>query len=72
MLTMQTMNNPDIHSAVIDQLGGTTRVAELCRVTTQAVSKWRREGIPEARLMYLQAIRPELTWDELSEDSSAA
>jgi hypothetical protein len=60
MLTIQPMMTTEKHSELIDALGGTTEVARLCRVTSQAVSKWRREGVPEARLMYLQAIRPEV------------
>ncbi len=45
---------------LIEKLGGTAEVARLCRVSSQAVSKWRREGIPSARRMYLLAIRPDL------------
>jgi hypothetical protein len=47
------------HSVVIDRLGGNVAVAGLCRVTSQAVSKWRRDGIPPARLMFLRLARPE-------------
>jgi hypothetical protein len=50
---------------VIDALGGTAEVAKLCRVTPQAVSQWfgldakgKPRTIPEARLMYLEAVRP--------------
>lgn len=32
----------------------------MCRVSSQAVSKWRRDGIPEARLMYLKLARPDV------------
>tara|TARA_R100001443_G_scaffold175_3_gene692 strand:- start:1625 stop:1813 length:189 start_codon:yes stop_codon:yes gene_type:complete len=35
-----------IHSDLIDQLGGTRRVANFLHVPTQYVSKWRRRGIP--------------------------
>lgn len=45
---------------IIDNLGGTCAVAELCEVTTGAVSQWRLSGIPKARLMFLQAIRPDV------------
>lgn len=45
---------------IIDQLGGSLKVAQLCKVTVGAVSQWRRAGIPRARLMYLQAIRPDV------------
>jgi hypothetical protein len=46
-------------SAVIDALGGTVATARLCEVTSQAVSQWRRHGIPQPRRMYLALVRPE-------------
>jgi hypothetical protein len=45
---------------IIDAIGGTGEVARLCNVTTGAVSQWRTQGIPEARLMYLKLARPEV------------
>lgn len=45
---------------IIDELGGTCAVAELCNVTTGAVSQWRTSGIPAARLMFLKLARPEV------------
>lgn len=45
---------------IIDALGGTTHVAKLCEVTEGAVSQWRRNGIPNARLMYLRLARPDV------------
>ena len=45
---------------IIDLIGGTVATAELCRVSPQAVSQWREDGIPEARLMFLQLARPEI------------
>ena len=51
-------------SDIIDKFGGTSAVAELCEVTTGAVSQWREDGIPRARLMYLKAIRPNFFVDE--------
>lgn len=59
MVTICGMSNSEA-VILIDKLGGTAEVARLCRVSSQAVSKWRREGIPEARRMYLLAIRPDL------------
>jgi hypothetical protein len=50
------MNN----SNIIDALGGTVAVALLCDVTPQAVSQWRDDGIPKARLMYLKLLRPDV------------
>ena len=57
MVTIGGMEHHD--SSIIDALGGNAKVAELCKVSSQAVSKWRREGIPMARLMYLRLARPE-------------
>ena len=45
---------------VIDALGGTGKVAELCEVTDAAVSQWRKDGIPRARLQFLRLARPEI------------
>lgn len=50
--------HPD--SKIIDRLGGTVAVARLCECEPQAVSQWRRFGIPKARRQYLRALRPEL------------
>lgn len=45
---------------IIDELGGTVAVADLCRCKPPSVSEWRKSGIPIARLMYLQAVRPDV------------
>lgn len=45
---------------IIDSLGGTNTVADMCNVTKGAVSQWRKDGIPEARLMYLKLLRPDV------------
>lgn len=45
---------------VIDDLGGTAEVARLCNVSMAAVSQWRENGIPDARMMYLKVIRPDV------------
>lgn len=42
------------HSNLIDSLGGTTAVARACEVSPQAVSKWKREGIPKDKLMFIE------------------
>jgi len=46
-------------SEVIDRLGGTMAVTRLCQVKSASVSKWRKTGIPRARRMYLELIRPD-------------
>ncbi|MNV15077.1 hypothetical protein D3C71_1057800 [compost metagenome] len=48
--------HPD--SDIIDDLGGTAAVARLCKVKDPSVSEWRKTGIPDARRMFLEAIRP--------------
>ena len=55
----QDLLDPRTSNAVIDRLGGTTAVAHLCRTRPQAVSQWRRYGIPGARLDYLRLLRPD-------------
>ncbi|QYG04453.1 helix-turn-helix domain-containing protein [Massilia sp. NP310] len=45
---------------MIQRLGGTTRTAELCEVSAQAVSQWRTKGVPKAQLKFLRLARPEL------------
>lgn len=47
-------------SKIIDALGGTFRVAELCEVRPPSVSDWRRHGIPRARMMFLRIAKPEI------------
>lgn len=43
---------------IIDAMGGTVQVARLFSVTKGAVSQWRENGIPDARLMYLRLAYP--------------
>lgn len=47
-------------SQAIDTLGGATAVAALFDIRPQAVSQWRRDGIPRARRMYLALRFPQL------------
>ena len=42
-------------SAIIDLLGGTNKVARMCKVASTAVTQWRKNGIPAERLMFLGA-----------------
>jgi len=42
-------------SAIIDLLGGTAKVARMCKVDPAAVSNWRIRGIPAAKYMFLGA-----------------
>lgn len=47
-------------NTVIDSLGGTGATARLCNISPGAVSQWRHDGIPAARLMYLKLARPDV------------
>jgi len=42
-------------SAIIDLLGGTAKVARMCKVDPAAVSNWRIRGIPADKYMLLGA-----------------
>jgi len=42
-------------NAIIDLLGGTAKVAKMCKVDNAAVSNWRVRGIPADRFMFLGA-----------------
>ena len=42
-------------SAIIDLLGGTAKVARMCKCDSAAVSNWRIRGIPAAKYMFLGA-----------------
>lgn len=53
------MPNSHPDSLIIDALGGTAEVARLCAVKAPSVSDWRKTGIPRARRMYLELIRPD-------------
>lgn len=57
-------------SILIDGLGGTSVVAALCQVEPPSVSEWRRNGIPRARLLYLQALAE--SRDDIAKALSAA
>lgn len=42
-------------SAIIDLLGGTAKVARMCKIDNAAVSNWRVRGIPSDKYMFLGA-----------------
>jgi DNA-binding transcriptional regulator YdaS (Cro superfamily) len=42
-------------TAIIDLLGGTAKVARMCKVDPAAVSNWRIRGIPGDKYMFLGA-----------------
>lgn len=50
--------HPD--SQLIDRLGSTTEVAAMFEVRPQAVSQWRKTGIPKPRRQTMALMRPDL------------
>ena len=45
-------------NSVIDLIG-VTELAKICEIAPQAVSQWKLNGIPKARLQYLKLLMPE-------------
>ena len=52
MVTFGIMKHID-HSKLIDDLGGPSLIAQMFGISSQAVSKWRRDGIPDDKLIRL-------------------
>lgn len=52
---------------IIDELGGTSEVARICNVQPPSVSEWRKTGIPEARLMFLRLLRPDVFTSDVAD-----
>jgi len=42
-------------STMIELLGGTNKVARMCKVASTAVTQWRKNGIPHGKLILLAA-----------------
>lgn len=59
--TMVTMAAMDTHndSKIIDALGGNSALAQEFDISRQAVSKWRKTGIPNPNRMYLELKYPD-------------
>lgn len=48
----------NIHATkVIAALDGTAAVARIFGLSMPSVSNWKREGIPDSRMMYLRAVK---------------
>jgi|APAra7269097235_1048549.scaffolds.fasta_scaffold00083_5 hypothetical protein len=47
---------------LIDELGGTGKVAEICDLTPSAISQWRSNGIPHGYFKFLRHKFPKATW----------
>ena len=46
--------------ALIDELGGVSRVAGICNIKPASVCGWRTHGIPQARYQFLRLAYPRL------------
>lgn len=57
---MENQKQSDNDAArVIEALGGTQAVADLCGVKAPSVSEWKRNGrFPQAREQFLRLLRP--------------
>ncbi len=53
-------NQPLDPNEIIDAIGGTGATARIFKIKDSSVSEWRVNGIPQARLMYLRLLRPDL------------
>jgi len=49
---------------IIDSIGGTGKVAQLCGITSSAVTQWRTKGMPKPWQKYLRKIRPKAFLDQ--------
>lgn len=45
---------------LINELGGVSATAKICKIATSSVVAWRRQGVPRARIMYLYLAYPDL------------
>lgn len=48
---------------LIDELGGTVKVAGLCELTPGAVTQWKSNGIPPSHFKFLRLKFPRANWD---------
>lgn len=45
---------------IIDRLGGAVKIARMCDITPQAVSMWRKKGMPRLRRQLLLLLNPQI------------
>ncbi|MNY56268.1 hypothetical protein D3C86_1923270 [compost metagenome] len=54
---MVHMNAPA--TQIIQALGGSTAVARLFKIAVPSVTKWKKQGIPRPRMMFLELAQPQ-------------
>ena len=47
-------------SALIDALGGNKKLAKTCDISEQAVSQWRKKGIPDPWMKFFKVKWPKV------------
>ena len=58
----------DKASLLIEEMGGESSLAALLHCKTPSIYAWRKKGVPQARLMFLQAMFPNAkVWQMLKE-----
>lgn len=62
---MEPDKRDPIACLIIDGLDGTVAVADLCEIDPGAVSQWRKNGIPKARIKFLRLARPDFDWTQV-------
>lgn len=63
---------PALARAIIEELGGVSRVAGLCRVRPPSVVYWKNNGMPDYRIQYLRLAFPRLKCWSMEKEASHA
>lgn len=58
---MEDVKTQELAGLVIKELGGVSKVAQLCNIAPSSVCLWKRNGIPAERENYLRTTYPDLT-----------
>lgn len=62
---MVCSKDTDLAKRVIEELGGVSVVARLCKIAPSSVCLWKETGLPQAREMFFRVAYPNLkAWTE--------
>lgn len=65
----KNLKNLDFIADLIDELGGLSAVAKICRIKPSSVFMWKKQGIPFSRVMYLKLAYPNLkAWNAVNNE----